>query len=108
MIDRAHERMRREGWHLAVCLTDLPLRNGRRPVVADASAMHGVAILSLPALGAARLPRRALGHEPVEELEDRLERPPGQPGSTQRGQRQDRDAVHGARIGDDRTAAVAQ
>jgi hypothetical protein len=60
MIDRARERMQREGWHLAVCLTDLPLRNGRRPVIADASAMHGVAILSLPALGAARLRRRAL------------------------------------------------
>jgi hypothetical protein len=60
MIDRARERMQREGWHLAVCVTDLPLRNGRRPVIADASAMHGVAILSLPALGAARLRRRAL------------------------------------------------
>ena len=60
MIDRARERMQREGWHLAICLTDLPLRNGRRPVIADASAMHGVALLSLPALGAARLRRRAL------------------------------------------------
>jgi hypothetical protein len=60
MIDRARERMQREGWHLAVCLTDLPLRNGRRPVIADASAMHGVAIVSLPALGAARLRPRAL------------------------------------------------
>jgi hypothetical protein len=60
MIDRARERMQREGWHLAVCVTDLPLRNGGRPVIADASAMHGVAILSLPALGAARLRRRAL------------------------------------------------
>lgn len=60
MIDRARERMQREGWHLAVCVTDLPLRNGRRPVIADASAMHGVAILSLPALGAARQRPRAL------------------------------------------------
>src|SRR3954471_8151763 len=60
MIDRARERMQREGWHLAVCLTDLPLRNGRRPVIADASATHGVAILSLPALGAAQRGRRAL------------------------------------------------
>jgi hypothetical protein len=60
MIDRGRERMQREGWHLAVCLTDLPLRNGRRPVIADASATHGVAILSLPALGATRLARRAL------------------------------------------------
>jgi hypothetical protein len=70
MIDRARERSQREGWHLAVCLTDLPLRNGRRPVIADASAMHGVAILSLPALGAARLSRRA--RETILQLVDGL------------------------------------
>ncbi len=70
MIDRARERMQREGWHLAICLTDLPLRNGRRPVIADASAMHGVAILSLPALGAARLRPRAL--ETIVQLIDGL------------------------------------
>jgi hypothetical protein len=46
MMDRARERMQREGWHLAICLTDLPLRNGRRPVIADASAMHGVALVT--------------------------------------------------------------
>jgi hypothetical protein len=59
MIDRARDRMRREGWHLAVCLTDLPLRIGRRPVVADVSVTHGVALLSLPALGAVQQRRRA-------------------------------------------------
>ncbi|MEA2142388.1 MAG: hypothetical protein QOI64_818 [Solirubrobacteraceae bacterium] len=42
-----------------MCLTDVPLRIGRRPIVADASAMHGVAVLSLPALGAVQLRRRA-------------------------------------------------
>jgi hypothetical protein len=60
MIDVARERMLREGWDLAVCLTDLPLRIGRRPVVADASATHGVALISLPALGARQLRRRAV------------------------------------------------
>ena len=59
MIDMARARMLEEGWDLAVCLTDLPLRIGRRPVVADASATHGVGLVSLPALGAVQLRRRA-------------------------------------------------
>jgi hypothetical protein len=48
-----------EGWDLAICLTDLPLRIGRRPVIADASAAHGVALVSLPPLGELQLRRRA-------------------------------------------------
>lgn len=60
MVDAARRRMLAEGWDLAVVLTDLPLRSGRRPVVADASATHGVALLSLPALGAVGLRRRSL------------------------------------------------
>jgi uncharacterized membrane protein len=59
LIDAARERMLRDGCDLAICITDLPLRMGRRPVVADASAMHGVGLLSLPALGALQLHRRA-------------------------------------------------
>ncbi len=51
MIDAGRERMVREGWDLAVVLTDVPLRIGRRPVVADASATHGVALVSLPTSG---------------------------------------------------------
>ena len=59
MIDTARVRMLREGWDLAICLTDLPLRIGRRPVVADVSATHGVGLVSLPALGAVHQRRRA-------------------------------------------------
>jgi uncharacterized membrane protein len=59
MIDAARRRMLDEGWDLVVCLTDLPLRVGRRPVVADASATHGVALVCLPALGAVQMRRRA-------------------------------------------------
>jgi hypothetical protein len=59
LIDRAREVMLREGWDLAVCLTDLPLRIGRHPVVADVSATHGVGLVSLPALGAVQQRRRA-------------------------------------------------
>jgi hypothetical protein len=59
VIDVAHERLLGEDWNLGIVLTDLPLRIGRRPVVADASATHGVAVISLPALGAVQLRRRA-------------------------------------------------
>jgi hypothetical protein len=48
------------GWHLAVCMTDLPLQTARRPVIAHASATHGVAVLSLPALGPFAVRRRAV------------------------------------------------
>src|SRR4029450_3328465 len=58
-IDLGRERMLRHGWDLAVCVTDAPLRIGRRPIVADASATHGVALISLPALGAMQTRRRA-------------------------------------------------
>jgi stage V sporulation protein SpoVS len=58
-IDLAREHLLRDGWDMAVCITDTPLRIGRRPVVADASATHGVALISLPALGAVQTRRRA-------------------------------------------------
>src|ERR1700759_2670977 len=38
------------GWHLAVCVTDLPLQTARRPGIAHVSATHGVAGLSMPGL----------------------------------------------------------
>src|SRR3954447_10756038 len=53
-------RMQEEGWDLAVGLTDLPLRANRRPVIAHASAMYRVGLLSVPALGARSLPQRAI------------------------------------------------
>jgi hypothetical protein len=53
-------RMQDEGWDLAVGLTDLPLRANRRPVIAHASAMYRVRLLSVPALGARSAPRRAM------------------------------------------------
>jgi hypothetical protein len=48
------------GWHLVVCVTDLPLQTARRPVIAHVSAAHGVAVLSLPALGPVAVRRRAV------------------------------------------------
>src|SRR3984893_17981591 len=48
------------GWHLAVCVTDLPLQTARRPVIAHVSATHGVAVLSMPALGPVAVRKRAV------------------------------------------------
>ena len=54
----AHDSRAREGWDLVVCLTDLPRRSGLRPIVAEASVTDGVAVASLPALGARQLYQR--------------------------------------------------
>jgi uncharacterized membrane protein len=58
VIVAARRRLLDEGWHLAVVITDLPLQTARRPVLAHASATHGVAVLSVPALGPVGLKRR--------------------------------------------------
>ncbi len=60
IVAAARARLLAEEWDLAVCLTDLPLTVDRRAVVAHASPVHGVAVLSLPALGAVGRRRRAL------------------------------------------------
>jgi hypothetical protein len=54
----ARRLMLEERWDLAVCLTPRPLRVGRRPVTAEASASLGVGVISIPALGAIGLTRR--------------------------------------------------
>jgi hypothetical protein len=59
LLGAARHRMLDEGWQLTVCITDLPLQTFRRPVVAHGSMTHGVAVLSLPALGAVGVARRA-------------------------------------------------
>jgi hypothetical protein len=60
ILDVCRERMLREGWDLAICLTDLPVYRGGRLVAADVSGQREVAGLSLPALGAMRLRPKAL------------------------------------------------
>ncbi|GAB3300139.1 hypothetical protein [Parasphingorhabdus pacifica] len=39
------------GWDVLICLTDLPRRNGTRPVIADVHAEAAGALVSLPAIG---------------------------------------------------------
>ncbi len=60
LVGATRDRLLREDWDLAVCITDVPLESARRPVVGHASPVHGVAVLSLPALGAVGRRRRAL------------------------------------------------
>jgi hypothetical protein len=52
IISAGRQRLLREGWDLAVVVTDLPIATSPRPVIAHASASHGVAVVSMPALGA--------------------------------------------------------
>jgi putative flippase GtrA len=56
--DLVRERMRSNGWRLGVALTNLPLHSGPRPVTAHANATEGIALLSVPALGAFRVEGR--------------------------------------------------
>ncbi|MET7751537.1 hypothetical protein [Micromonospora sp. NPDC005367] len=58
LIEATRRRMLAEGWSLVLCVTDLPLQTARRPVVAHASTTHGVAVLSVPALGPVAVARR--------------------------------------------------
>lgn len=63
LVDAARRRRLDESWDLGVVVTDLPLSVGRRPVSRHVSPTHGVAVVSLPALGALHLAprlRRAL------------------------------------------------
>ncbi|WP_228122248.1 hypothetical protein [Saccharothrix syringae] len=55
----SRQRRRDRGWDLLVLVTDLPRRAGGEPVVAGVDVEHGVAVISLPALGAVLVRRRA-------------------------------------------------
>jgi hypothetical protein len=58
IIDAARRKLLDANWDLGVVVTDLPLRVGRRPVSRQASPTHGIAVVSLPALGALHLAPR--------------------------------------------------
>ena len=54
----ARQKLLERDWNLGVVVTDLPLRVGRRPVSRHVSPTHGIAVVSLPALGAIHLRAR--------------------------------------------------
>ena len=58
LVKVARDRLLKEDWHFAVCLTTLPLRVGRRPVTASASVPLGAGVVSVPAFGAVDLEDR--------------------------------------------------
>jgi uncharacterized membrane protein len=58
LVDATRARLLDGGWDAAVHVTDLPLRLGRRPLVSHASPTHGVALVSLPAVGVLQRERR--------------------------------------------------
>lgn len=55
ILDAARRRLLEGDWDLGLVVTDLPLRIGRRPVSRHVSPTHGLAVVSLPALGAINL-----------------------------------------------------
>nr|BBJ55571.1 hypothetical protein SAVMC3_82000 [Streptomyces avermitilis] len=52
LMRRIMDRGRAESWDIVVALTDLPLHSHGRRLVVDLSHEHGLALLSLPPLGA--------------------------------------------------------
>jgi hypothetical protein len=58
ILDAARQRLLDENWDLGIVVTDLPLRVGRIHVSKQASPTHGIAVVSLPALGALHLAHR--------------------------------------------------
>jgi membrane protein DedA with SNARE-associated domain len=58
IFEAARRRLLDASWDVAVVVTDLPLHRGRRPVSLRVSPTHGVALVSLPALGAFHLGHR--------------------------------------------------
>ncbi|WP_028782327.1 hypothetical protein [Thalassobacillus devorans] len=46
------------GWEFAICLTDLPFFNDKKPIVAEAYVQESVALISLPGLGSTPMFKR--------------------------------------------------
>ena len=62
LVEAVRNELLDHDWAICVCVTDLPLYWDGRPIVSHVSVTHGVAIISLPALGAVALPRKLLQH----------------------------------------------
>lgn len=76
MLEIGRQHARDEDWDVTIVLTELPRRAGTQPIVSDYSLGHGVALVSIPALGAFGLRRqtsKVLLHLLTEHLVDALE-----------------------------------
>lgn len=58
LVEAARERLLAGDWDLTAVVTELPLRHSRRPLLSHVSPTHGVALVSLPALGVVQRRRR--------------------------------------------------
>ncbi|GAA4862114.1 hypothetical protein GCM10025787_53970 [Saccharopolyspora rosea] len=74
ILRAAREQRQAHGWDCAICVTDLPVRAGSRPVLAEVDLDEHVGVISLPALGAAQPFRRA--QQVVRQLLDDFARAP--------------------------------
>jgi uncharacterized membrane protein YidH (DUF202 family) len=61
MVDLARRYRSANQWHIVVLITELPMRLGTVPLLADYNTDHCVALISLPALGAVRRRHRLCG-----------------------------------------------
>ncbi|WP_051111760.1 hypothetical protein [Sciscionella marina] len=59
ILGHLSRRTAQHDWDYAICLTDLPLRRDRRPIVAEVDHDEGVAVVALPSLGGLQTRRRA-------------------------------------------------
>ena len=78
LLEAARRRLLERDWHLAFVVTDLPLRHRGRPVSRRASRTHGIALVSLPALGALNV-RQRLRRTLVELVDELLGRSGDEP-----------------------------
>jgi hypothetical protein len=59
LLEAARDWVLEEGWDLAVVLIEIPLKDGRRPVLTQLSRLHGVGLVAVPARGARHLRQKA-------------------------------------------------
>lgn len=55
LLEAARDRMLNEDWDLVVVLTDVMLKHHKKTVVTQVSPVHGVGLVSVPALGVVRV-----------------------------------------------------
>ena len=58
ILDAGRQARSAEGWDAAICLTDIPLRDGAKPLVAAVDRDDRVAVVNIPAFGATLLTPR--------------------------------------------------
>ena len=58
ILDAGSQARNAEGWDAAICLTDVPLRDGAQPLVAAVDRHDKVAVVNIPAFGATLLKPR--------------------------------------------------